>query len=237
MFTTSEFVTVSMCNTEGNLSTMGKINIIQDAAASELGRLGCDNITLKTKYNAMWVFIKNKIMLLKELKWNEEFTVSAFISAYTKITVSVDIVFTNKNNEVALYSKLEVCPLDAITHKIKRISSVGFPLDYASKPSFMEVTFTKNDVLNYQYVKSIMVESQSIDFSHHTNNAEYLRFILNTYPVSMLEQKKIKEIEIHYLKESKEGDTLCIFKENKNSIDYFSIQRKEDIIAKINIIF
>ena len=44
-------------------ASLGYMDIIQDQVASILGDIGCDNITLKNKYNAAWVFIKNRIKM------------------------------------------------------------------------------------------------------------------------------------------------------------------------------
>lgn len=38
----------------------------------------------KEKYNAAWVFVKNKIKLLEQIGWNEEFHVECFLSSITR---------------------------------------------------------------------------------------------------------------------------------------------------------
>lgn len=44
--------------------------------------------------------------------------------------------------------------------------------------------------------------SGNIDYVHHTNNIEYIIFLMNTFTVEELEKKPIKEMEINYASQS-----------------------------------
>ena len=235
MVVKEEVVSATMCNTKAELSILGYMDIIQDRAASILGDIGCDNITLKNKYNAVWVFIKNRIKIYDKLLWNEKFTVDTFISSNTKITLVIDNVFKNDKGDTVFYSKLEVCPVDLNTHKIRRVQTVGIPFDFKSEIPELDYGYTKFEFKNPEIKYQIPVLSQSIDFSNHTNNTEYIRFILNTYSSFELEQKNIKELEIHYLHESKEKDVLTIYKEVWDDEDRFIIKKEDLSVTEIRI--
>ncbi len=235
MVVKEEVVSATMCSTKAELSILGYLDIIQDRAASILGNIGCDNITLKNKYNAVWVIIKNRMKIYSKLLWNEKFTVNTFISSNTKITLVIDNVFKNDKGDIVFYSKLEVCPVDLDTHKIRRVQTVGIPFDFKSELPELDYGYTKFEFNNPEIKYQIPVLSQSIDFSNHTNNTEYIRFILNTYSSIELEQKDIKELEIHYLHESKEKDVLTIYKEVWDNEDRFIIKKEDLSVTEIRI--
>ena len=60
----------SECNFKAELSLNGIVDIVQDLITETLKGMGCDNITLRNNYQAMWVYTKNKIHLEKTVKWN-----------------------------------------------------------------------------------------------------------------------------------------------------------------------
>lgn len=56
------------------------------------------------------------------------------------------------------------------------------------------------------------VFSADIDYSRHTNNAVYVKYIANTLSCEFLDKNKITDFEIHYINESKEGQNLRVYK-------------------------
>lgn len=72
-----------------------------------------------------------------------------------------------------------------------------------------------------------MVRSSDIDVTHHTNNVTYITMLLDSFSISELESITTKEIEVSYLSESFEGETLSIYRKEREDGIYFSI-KKED---------
>lgn len=54
-----------------NLSVIGIFQTVEDAVTELLGRLNADNITMKNMDNVIWVFVKNRIRILKNIVWNQ----------------------------------------------------------------------------------------------------------------------------------------------------------------------
>ena len=65
----------------------------------------------------------------------------------------------------------------------------------------------------------------------HSNNIEYLRFIVNTLEVKTLKERRFKEVEIHYLSQTKEHDLIQIYQnQNDNTHDFLIKHENKDII-------
>ena len=83
--------------------------------------------------------------------------------------------------------------------------------------------------------ESVTVRSTSLDYCYHTNNIEYVRFMLNTYPVDHFKTHEPAQLEIHYASQSFEGEVLSIMKESDDSGDQFNVLRDSQEITSARI--
>ncbi|MBR4270411.1 MAG: hypothetical protein IKQ31_01885 [Clostridia bacterium] len=218
-FTSRGKVSASMCDSEAKLSLLGAVQLIQDYVSELFGIVKVDQTTMKNKHGAMWVFTKNRVKIERQLRWDEEFEVSCFVSCLTPVRMVVETIFEH-NKQIILVSQIEACAVDISTQKIRRITS-----EIISK-NFVEVSTEKLEFsrLNMQEMESeaidneVVIGSTCIDFCKHTNNTEYVRFVLNTFSVIDLKEHPIKLFEICYLSQTFEGDKLQILKKQERNI-------------------
>ena len=208
----NQSVSASVMDTEGYLSVVGLYQLIQDAVTELMGLHGIDGATSKRVYNAFWVYIRSRVKVMKRLWWNSKYTVTAFFSRISAATIAIDVCVTNEAGETAYYARTELCPLDIESKRIRRVTTVGVNKDMVSNRAAETIEFCEFDGENLPLTESVKVRSQHIDFSHHTNNVEYVRMIMNTYSVAEIEALDIKEMEVIYAGQSYENDTLNIRK-------------------------
>lgn len=233
----NQIVSASMTDTKANLSVIGTFQVIQDAITELTGKLNIDGATLKEKYNALWVFTKTRAKFIKTISWNEEITIDTFISFISVAKMNVDIEVKNQNGEVVLCSKTEMCALDIDTQRIRKLSTVGVDKSMLSNNKANEIVFTKFDGNNLPLVDSVKIKYSNIDFSHHTNNLEYIRLIMDTYSVAEVEQRQIKEVEIIYANQSFENDILDIHKASFDNKELIVLEKDEKTIVKCEIVY
>ena len=82
----------------------------------------------------------------------------------------------------------------------------------------------------------VRVKYSNVDFAMHTNNKEYVRFILDTYSVDDLISRPVREMEIMYKEQSYEGDILTVKKGSDNGRDVFEIMCGDRTVIKSEII-
>lgn len=218
------------------LSVLGAFGIVADTVTEMMGELKIDGITVKKQYNAMWVFTKNRIKLLKPLQWGENYSAESFISAFSAVRVNIETAIKNPSGEIAAYSKLELCALNLGTGRIMKTSDVGLNETFVKEPSLLNVEFTKFSDTDLPLLESVTVRSTNIDFSCHTNNVEYVRLLLNTYSVEELLNNRIKEIEVCYIGQSYENDVLQIYKSTDGNKDILIIKKADKSIVKCEIV-
>ena len=235
-FTKLQKISASMAGSDESLSAIGAFQIVQDAVTEFMGELKIDGVTVKRKYNAFWVFVKTRAKFFKKLYWQDEYVITAFISAISAAKIHVDVCVSDKADNTVFHARTELCVLDIATQRIKKVSSVGVDESMLENET-AEITFGKFDADGSPHVEQVKVRSTNVDHSHHTNNLEYLRFVMNTYTVAELEAKSIKEMEIVYANQSYENDVLDVLKARNADRDLIALQKDGKPVVKCEIVF
>lgn len=229
-------LSASLTDTKAELSLVGACQIINDAVTEYMGELKIDNATFKNNYNAFWVYLKRKIVFLKPAKWDEDLVVRTFISSISLAKMEVDAEITNSVGEIVLRSRTELCVLDIETQKIKKLSGLGVSGSLETEEP-LDLEFSKFEGGNLSEIGKVKIKYCNIDFCRHTNNLEYIRFILDTYKVAEIENRKISEVMIKYVNQSFEGEEVVIKKSKSGCKDFFLIERDMKPIIQCEIVF
>ena len=229
---------VSSCMTDplANLSVIGCFQIAEETVTELMGKLKIDGITVKKAYNAVWVFAKSKLKVISNIAWNEQYTVVGFISRVTRVSMDIDVEIKNESDELCAYLRVELCALDLQSGKIRRVSTVGVDDSIPTETPETNLSFSKFDAENLPETAQVKINYTNIDFAGHTNNKEYIRFILNTYSVRELEERPIKEMDIVYINQTYENDVLTVQKINGKDRDIIAIHQDGNHIVKSEIV-
>ena len=236
IYTKQQIVGSTQVGADAKMSVMGLFGVVETAITEGMGVLKIDGMTIRRKYNAFWVFTKNRIKIFNSLTWGESFNVESFISNISSAKLVVDTALKNLQGETVAYSRCEMCALDVATGRILRTSAVGVDDHIVAELPQMNIEFERIEDSDLPTVETVTVRSTNIDFSQHCNNVEYLRFLLNTYPVQELVSRPIKEIEVCYVNQSYEGDELTVHKQSSAHRDTLSIKKDGKTVIKCAIV-
>lgn len=228
-------VPFSQTSVSEGISVIGAAQMIEDNVCAFFAEFGKDSATLNAKYNAVWMFVKNKLRKLAVAKWNEEITIESFITRITAATVVVDTVIKNTAGEISVYARTEVCVIDLTSQRIRRVASVDFPQDIGVYPSDADFDFDRFDTDGVSPVYGLSVPSTSIDFCMHVNNVEYFRFILGAYSVQDEITAPVCEAEIHFLNQAREGEQLTVSRKGTESGTVYQVSCGERICVRCKI--
>ena len=229
-------VGASMVGSDEGLSVIGAFQIVEDGLTAFFGSLGIDGVTIKRKYGAFWVFVKSRVRFIKKIFWNDEYTVEAWISLITLAKLHVDVCMCDKHGDRVFEARVELCALDIAAQRIKRLAEIGIDKSLPTRAP-ADIAFGELTAEELPLVEQVTVRSTNIDHSHHTNNLEYLRFIMNTYSVAQIEARAIREVEIVYASQSYEGDVLSVQKAAHEDRDLFVLQKSGKPVVKCEITF
>lgn len=219
------------------ISVIGAAHMIEDNVCAFFAAFGRDSASVRAKYNVVWMFVKNKFRFGTDVVWNEEISVESFFTQIAAASVTVDTVIKNSKGETVVYARTETCAIDLDTYRIRRISSVELPdiEVYDSAAGFDFTRFSEDNTANAKKVYTITVPSTSIDFCGHVNNVEYLRFILNSATVQKELTNPVREVEIHFVKQSRENELLSLFCSENNRTEVYGLKNGEDIVVRCKI--
>ncbi len=228
-------VPFSQTGVSEGISVIGAAQMIEDNVCAFFAEFGKDSATLNAKYNAVWMFVKNKLRKLAVAKWNEKITIESFITRITAATVVVDTMIKNAAGETSVYARTEVCVIDLTSQRIRRIASVEFPEDMEIYPTEADFDFERFDTDGVSPVYGLNVPPASIDFCMHVNNVEYLRFILNASSVERELSAPIKEAEIHFLNQAREGERITVSEKETVCGTVYEIACDDKICARCKV--
>lgn len=231
------FIGYSNCDRKVNLSVLNSLYLIQDMMTEYFGFLKSDNIILKSENNAIWVLAKTKVHFNKYPKWRDLIEGTVFTTGIKPIRVETGAQFKDKDNNALFYANQETCVIDLTDRKIRKINTVNYPTGVQIKEGINKEKYLR---LNTEFTEADKVYEQKIhstdiDFSYHTNNVSYVKYILNSLNSDFIDSHKITDFEIHYINESKEGQKLSIYKKIKDNEIEFLIKEENREIARANL--
>ncbi len=201
----------------------------QDVASLHATLLGIDDYSLLEKDNALWVISKTKIKINKLPLWNDEITIRTWPMGAEGVRCNRCYQIM-KDGEVYINGITEWVIIDATSRTLRKVETTSYPndIDWIQERSIEEkFRRFKDDFTDEDFIYKRLVRSGDIDVTHHTNNVTYITMLLDTFSVKELEAKQWEGIEVSYLNESFEGETLSIYRKEREDGYSFSI-KKED---------
>lgn len=222
-------VPFGQCDTLVRLRTESVFKMFQDIASRHAIFLGVDDFSLLKNDNAMWVVSKTKVKVNKLPLWNDDIVVRTWPMGAEGVRCNrcYQII---KDGDVLINGITEWVIIDAATRTLRKVETTSYPndIDWIKEKSIEEkFRRFRDDFTDEDFIYKRLVRSGDIDVTHHTNNVTYITMLLDTYSVDELESMTLKEIEVSYLNESFEGETLSIYRKVHDDGTYFSI-KKED---------
>lgn len=219
------------------LGLCGAVSLIQDMTTEYFEVLGSNNTKMKNEYNALWVLSKTKIHFYRFPVWMEYIKEKTYTVVRKPVRIGTEILFIDKNNDILFEAKQESCVIDYTTRKLRKLESVGYPLQSEIEEEIIKEPYLK---LQEQFSDEDKIGTQKviythIDYSNHTNNVAYIKYILNALGSEVLDNILVTDFEIHYINESREGQCLDIYKKDKENEMEFLIKEQDREIVRASI--
>ncbi|MCD8293646.1 MAG: thioesterase [Clostridia bacterium] len=221
----------------GRLAVMEVPMITQDMLTEYYGTLGADNGTMKGKCNAAWVITKMKLRFGKLPVWMGRMTVSACMIKKDGIRMVVEIKATDEDGNMVFTGDFENCAIDLSARRIRRISTTCIQENvrlYEGDASFDKIP---GEFADTDLVSELAVNWYDIDFTRHTNNTRYIDYLLRTMDPAYLTAKRITGLDVNFMKESREGDLLAIYRRTDGDTASFQIRKDGAEILRARVCF
>ncbi len=170
---------------------------------------------LLSRANAYWVISKIRIAFTKMPYHRQKIVCKTWPIKPNKITLERDFEIKDINGDLLISATSEWCMIDAETRRICRIhgDTVMPGIDYIEERAAAGAyTKQKFDVDENDFCFDRVIRSSDIDMNGHTNNTKYSLMAADCFAVEFLKENDISSFEIHFLKESFEGQKLSIYR-------------------------
>lgn len=214
----------SDCYFEPKLSLTAILEFVQDYVCLELKEMGCDNITLREKYNCMWVFTKNRIDVSCLPSWDEEIQIVCKSVKANKLKNFIQTQFFNSNGDLLISSLLECCVIDVDSFSFVKLDAIPFKFTNEDVKVDMAISNISMTLAEELYVKPLMT-----DYSRHLNNTKTIDEFLNTFDIEEIRSILAQPFNftIHYTAQARLGEKLSLFKGEAQNEYQYAI-KKED---------
>lgn len=217
------------CDTLMRFRTESALMTFQDVAGTHAVFLGVDDRSILEKDNALWVISKTKMKINKLPIWDDEVTVRTWPMGAEGVRCN-RCYQIKKGDEVLINAISEWVIIDATSRTLRKVETTSYPndIDWIQEKSIEErFRRFKDDFTDEDLAYKRLVRSGDIDVTHHTNNVTYITMLLDTFSVKELESKQWEDVEVSYLNESFEGETLSIYRKEREDGYYFSIKKDD----------
>lgn len=204
----------SCTDAHAELKIASLANMIQDIAGEHAENMGVGFHDMNAKSNAFWIITRTKIHVLRPAKLYEKVVLETWPSKPSGLVCIRNYRMTSSDGELLATAKNEWAIIDALTHKLRRLSSTCYPVNGTySNETAIDEPFTRayEPCMNDDYVYSHHIRYSDTDHVRHTNNVSYIRILLDALPSDFFEKNIITDFEIKHVHESKEGDNLAIY--------------------------
>jgi len=218
-------IDASMVDNHAYLRMDGIFNILQTMLTEYLKQYKADNISIKNNFNAAWLITKVLVKINKMPLWGTNITVKSYVVQKKSAKIILETIAKDKDENILFVAHDEMCPINLEKRRILRLTDIEFD------PILLESNYLDNFEIiatdNLELSDSFNVKYIDIDFTNHTNNVSYIRYIINDLGLDFFEKYNITKIDVRYLAESRINDKLSILK-NDNGNDVTLLIKNDD---------
>lgn len=185
------------------------------------------------KTHITWLLLNWKVKMFSHPKYNEELTINTWPRVIEKFYSYRDFeVFDNNNNNLVAIASSKWIMINAETKRIERISNeIINAYGVEQKSVFTESLNDKPKIpdnlkLNFTYT----IQRRDIDTNGHVNNLHYIDYALESLPEDVYNSNEFDNIEIHYKKEIKYGETINCYYSFENNKHIVTIKNEDNSV-------
>ena len=192
--------------------------LIRNAMSDHFGAIGLDNGVMRDTYGAFWVLCKLKLQFFRRPTWHETIRIRSWFSQPEAVRVEQHMELLAGSERLSA-ARLLLTNLCFATGRPLRNSALGFPpLDYPEEKAigenFARTIACPEGALSHTHT----VRYGDMDMSQHMDNVAYVRVLLDALPASFFAGREIAEMEVHYLRQSRENDGLLEARQDSGAV-------------------
>lgn len=215
-------------------------NFLQEGAWNHAARNGFGWQQLMDK-GQIWALSLMKVKVERLPDWNEKVQLLTWSKGGKGLYAYRDFELFDAAEQKLVSASSAWLILDAKTRRPQRTDNFDkeFP-SYPSRSAMDDELLRDSNQIKPECSSYFDVCTSDIDMNVHVNNVCYVRWALDAFSVDFLQKNAIKEINVSFLAEAKEGDRVgvCLVEEDCKTYRVVILREKDKKeLAKIKMCF
>ena len=198
---------------QNRLRLSALFHFMQETASNQIERQGVGIDVLRTD-NLAWVLSRLLIVMDRYPGWGEEILVKTWPRGIERLFALREFLITNRQGELLGRVTSNWLLVDLTTRRPKRLEQVFKRMPIDPKQRALDRRLEKLPPLESpEETLSVKAAYQQIDLNRHVNNAHYVGWILNSFPLDFHQYYQLAGLQINFLAETRFGEVLTICRE------------------------
>lgn len=186
-------------------------NFLQEIAGNHVDVIhqGIDDLKAN---NMAWVLARLKVKMIHFPIWKDKIEIETWSIGTDGLFGNREFkIFNSKGKTIAIASSSWLV-INTINKRPVRLQKIVEKIPLHICTPLFKNPLGKLQIRNELSPKNdILIHYSDIDINQHVNNVKYIKWIIDSCPLELLENKEIEQLEINFLQETKLEDELKIF--------------------------
>lgn len=181
-------------------------------------------VTQISSDNHTWVLSRLAVEFAQMPKQNDRLEIRTWVSDAERLLSTRNFEVCNNSGEVVAQATSRWSMIDLSTRRPVNLSTMN--MECIDEQSPIDPS-RRVDTSQTQLVAQHRASYSDIDFNCHVNTLRYIDMMLDAVPFEELSESRIERLDIHFMKESRIGELLCI----KRSESIFEITHEDGTVS------
>lgn len=228
-----------ICSHEVNLNQQMSIptlmGMLQEVAYRHAEERGWGWGTLSPK-NHFWVLMRLHIEFDHFPMWNDEIRIETWATGTNGLFAKRSWDILDKEGKSLIRCSSDWVVIDGASRRIQRIDPESFKNWYLSDPKTIQDPLKLRPLGSKKLVGEYPIRLSEIDLMQHVNNANYVKWVLDTIEIDFVNSHEPAKLEVNFLKEAKFPQLIQVYKESREPLTSdFSLVSKSDETEHVRV--
>lgn len=220
---------------DGLIGLKGAMHYFQDVHTWFMHSMHKGNDELPEKYGSAWVYTRYLVSLSQKIDYTAPITLQTWMEPYRQpVLVNVNMLL-KQHGKIAAMGKIENCVFSLERQRPQRLNAIEFPENVPEEipnsiPDFIRLEKTAEGMTEL-YART--VRYSDLDKSNHMTNLRYIDMFQDAYDKAFWNQFDARQMEICFLSQSREGETLSVRSREKENAVYMAAVHADEQIAAV----
>jgi acyl-ACP thioesterase len=186
---------------------------LEDIAGLNAMDLGIDQDVIAKGANAAWIISRMRLQMDKYPSWKDDIIIETWPQLPQRFLFERDYIIKAADGEVLGRGASVWAIIDIDTRR--PLPSDTIKVDYPEIKTERAIDTKSARMVPFGDTIEIAhrpVCYSDIDMNGHVNNSRYLDYIMDCYPVDLILQYPVKELQINYVNEALPGETVVFYR-------------------------